>query len=47
MHAGVSLESLVSKHGDPLSYQAGPSKHWVIVKNRKHPAMARVMDAFA
>ena len=25
-------------------YQAGRSKHWVKVKNRKHPAMVRVMD---
>jgi hypothetical protein len=22
----------------------GPAKHWVKVKNRKHPAMERVMD---
>jgi bifunctional non-homologous end joining protein LigD len=27
--------------------QAGRSKHWIKVKNRKHPAMSRVMDAFA
>jgi hypothetical protein len=26
-------------------YQAGRSKHWVKVKNRKHPAMERVMEA--
>jgi hypothetical protein len=28
-------------------YQAGRSRHWVKVKNRKHPAMYRVMDALA
>ena len=31
----------------PLSYQAGRSKLWVKVKNRRHPAMYRVMDALA
>jgi bifunctional non-homologous end joining protein LigD len=46
MHAGFGLERLVSKHRD-RSYQAGRSKLWVKVKNRKHPAMARVMDTFA
>jgi len=25
-------------------YEAGRSKHWVKVKNRKHPAMSRVME---
>jgi hypothetical protein len=33
----------VSKRWDRL-YQAGPSKHWIKVKNRQHPAMERVMD---
>ena len=28
-------------------YQAGRSKHWVKVKNRRHPAMDRVMEAFS
>ena len=28
-------------------YQAGRSKHWVKIKNRKHPAMQRVMESFA
>jgi bifunctional non-homologous end joining protein LigD len=28
------------------SYQAGRQKHWVKVKNRAHPAMSRVMEAF-
>ena len=47
MHAGFGLERLVSKHRDRALYQAGRSKLWVKVKNRKHPAMARVMDTFA
>jgi len=47
MHAGFGLERLVSSTATALSYQAGRSKLWVKVKNRKHPAMARVMDTFA
>ena len=39
------LEGMVSKRWD-RPYQAGRSKHWVKVKNRKHPAMGRMMDAF-
>ena len=27
-------------------YQAGRSKHWIKIKDRKHPAMVRVMEAF-
>jgi ATP-dependent DNA ligase len=42
----MGLEGLVSKRRD-RPYQAGRSKHWVKVKNRKHPAMDRVMEAFA
>jgi bifunctional non-homologous end joining protein LigD len=42
----MGLEGLVSKHRD-RPYQAGRSKHLVKVKNRKHPAMYRVMDALA
>jgi bifunctional non-homologous end joining protein LigD len=42
----LGLEGLVSKRRD-RPYQAGPSKHWINVKNRKHPAMNRVMEAFA
>jgi bifunctional non-homologous end joining protein LigD len=38
------LEGLVSKRRD-RPYQAGRSKHWVKVKNRKHPAMSRVIEA--
>jgi hypothetical protein len=28
-------------------HQGGRSKHWLKVKNRKHPAMERVMEAKA
>ena len=42
----MGLEGLVSKHRE-RPYQAGRSKHWVKVKNRRHPAMYRVMDALA
>ncbi len=42
----MGLEGLVSKRRD-RPYQAGRSKHWVKVKNRQHPAMSRVMEAFA
>jgi bifunctional non-homologous end joining protein LigD len=41
----MGLEGLVSKQRD-RPYQAGRSKHWVKVKNRTHPAMVRVMEAF-
>jgi hypothetical protein len=34
------------KHHD-RPYQGGRSKHWIKIKNREHPAMARVMDAWA
>jgi hypothetical protein len=40
----VGLEGLVSKRRD-RPYQAGRSKHWLKVKNRKHPAMSRVAEA--
>src|SRR5689334_19773326 len=39
------LEGLVSKRRD-RPYQAGRSKYWIKVKNRKHPAMERVMETF-
>ena len=38
------LEGLVSKHRD-RAYRAGTSPNWLKVKNPKHPAMQRVMDA--
>jgi len=41
----MGLEGLVSKRLD-RPYQAGRSKHWVKIKNCKHPAMSRVMEAF-
>jgi len=40
------LEGLVLKRRD-RPYQGGRSKDWVKVKNRKHPAMERVKDAFS
>jgi ATP-dependent DNA ligase len=40
------LEGLVSKHRDRAS-QGGGSKHWLKVKNRKHPAFARVKESFS
>jgi ATP-dependent DNA ligase len=43
---GMGLEGLVSKRRD-RPYQGGRSKHWVQIKNRRHPAMRRVMEAFA
>ena len=39
----MDLEGLVSNRRD-RPYQAGRSKYWAKVKNRKHPAMERVMD---
>jgi bifunctional non-homologous end joining protein LigD len=42
----LGLEGLVSKRPD-RPYQAGRSKHWLKAKNRKQPAMSRVMDSFA
>jgi bifunctional non-homologous end joining protein LigD len=39
----MGLEGLVSKRPD-RPYQAGRSKHWLKVKNRKHPAMSRVIE---
>ena len=39
----MGLEGLVSKHKD-RPYRPGRSPHWVKVKNRKHPAMSRVME---
>jgi bifunctional non-homologous end joining protein LigD len=41
----MGLEGLVSKRRD-RPYQAGRSKHWIKVKNRKHPAMDRVAESF-
>jgi len=41
----MGLEGLVSKRKD-RPYSAGSSPHWIKVKNRSHPAMNRVRDAF-
>jgi bifunctional non-homologous end joining protein LigD len=41
----MGLEGLVSKRSD-RPYRGGKSPHWVKVKNRTHPAMTRVMEAF-
>jgi ATP-dependent DNA ligase len=41
----MGLEGLVSKHKD-RPYRRGRSPHWIKIKNRKHPAMARVTDSF-
>jgi ATP-dependent DNA ligase len=40
------LEGLVSKHSD-RPYRGGRQKHWIKVKNRKHPAFERVRESFA
>ena len=36
---------MVSKRRD-RPYEAGRSKYWLKVKNRKHPAMDRVAEAW-
>ena len=41
----MELERIVSKHRE-RPYQTGRSRHWLKVKNRMHPAMERVTDAF-
>ena len=38
-------EGIVCKRID-LPYRHGPSKSWIKVKNKKHPAMLRVKEAF-
>jgi bifunctional non-homologous end joining protein LigD len=42
----MGLEGLVSKRSD-RPYRSGRSKDWIKAKNRKHPAMTRVMEAFS
>jgi bifunctional non-homologous end joining protein LigD len=42
----IGLEGMVSKRSD-RPYRAGRSKDWIKVKNRRHPALSRVMDAFS
>jgi bifunctional non-homologous end joining protein LigD len=41
----LGLEGIVCKRID-LPYRSGPSKTWIKVKNKKHPAMLRVKEAF-
>jgi ATP-dependent DNA ligase len=41
----LGLEGIVSKRID-LKYQHGPSKSWLKVKNKKHPPVLRVKEAF-
>jgi len=49
-HGGVYAGSaafrraIAAGHEEYRPYQSGRSKHWVKVKNRKHPAMSRVME---
>ncbi len=40
------LEGIVSKHKD-RPYRPGRSPHWIKIKNRSHPALARVKEAFS
>ena len=42
----LSGDSRVVVVGNDFDDQAGRSKHRVKVKNRRHPAMDRVMEAF-
>jgi len=42
----MGLEGLVSKHRD-RPYRGGRSKHRIKVKNRKYPAMERVMESLS
>jgi ATP-dependent DNA ligase len=42
----LGLEGMVSKRPES-TYRAGRSPSWIKVKNRTHPAMHRVRDAFA
>jgi bifunctional non-homologous end joining protein LigD len=41
----MGLEGLVSNRRD-RPYRGGRSKDWIKVKNRRHPAIERVMEAF-
>jgi bifunctional non-homologous end joining protein LigD len=42
----MGLEGIVSKRVD-APYRAGPSKSWLKIKNRTHPALMRVAEAKA
>jgi bifunctional non-homologous end joining protein LigD len=41
----MGLEGLVSKHRE-RAYRGGRCNQWIKVKNRAHPAFARVRDQF-
>ena len=41
----LGLEGMVSKHRES-TYRGGRFRHWIKVKNRQHPAFARVQDQF-
>jgi bifunctional non-homologous end joining protein LigD len=41
----LGLEGLVSKHRDSR-YRPGRFDRWIKVKNRAHPAFARVLEQF-
>ena len=41
----LGMEGIVCKRVD-MPYRSGPSKSWVKVKNKAHPAMLRVKEAF-
>jgi ATP-dependent DNA ligase len=41
----MGLEGMVSKHRE-RSYLEGLCRHWIKVKNPKHPAYRRVQDHF-
>ena len=42
----AASEGMVSKHRD-RPYRGGRQKHWIKVKNRKHPACERVKESFS
>jgi ATP-dependent DNA ligase len=42
----MGLEGIVSKRLT-ASYQSGPSRHWLKIKNPNSPAMVRARDYFA
>jgi bifunctional non-homologous end joining protein LigD len=41
----MGLEGMVSKHRE-RPYRGGRCAHWIKVKNRKHPSIKRVQEAF-
>jgi ATP-dependent DNA ligase len=41
----LKLEGIISKRVD-LAYQSGFSRRWLKIKNRAHPAIIRVREAF-